>query len=82
MLAADVPGAREQLGECAQFIDPKSPAQIAGAIDALSVDPDARAAMIARGKVRAAEWTGKDFIKGVFGVLDDFEPIRRAWGPE
>lgn len=82
VLAADVPGAREQLGECAKFIDPRNPAQIAGAIDALCNDVAARASMIEQGKARASAWTGKDFIKGVFGVLDEFEPVRRAWGLE
>ena len=82
VLAADVPGAREQLGECAKFIDPKNPAQIASAIDALCGDAAARASMIVLGKARAAGWTGKDFIKGVFSILDEFEPVRRAWGLE
>ncbi len=82
VLAADVPGAREQLGDCAAFFDPRNPSQIAEAINALSGDADARAPMVARGKVRAAGWDGRDFVKGVFDLLDEFESVRCAWGAE
>jgi len=37
--------------------------------------------LILRGKERARRFTGPDFAKGVFGLLDEFEAIRRCWPP-
>ena len=42
-------------------------------------DPKLRAGLIAKGTVRAAKFTGQDFVKEVFKMLDQFEPIRRNW---
>jgi len=40
----------------------------------------AAALLVARGRERALKWRGQDFVRGVFSVLDEFEPIRRCWG--
>jgi glycosyltransferase involved in cell wall biosynthesis len=79
VIASNVSGAREQLGDAALLVDPKSPEQIADAIFTLYNSPDLRKTLIDRGSERAQQWTGLDFIRGIFSVLDDFEPVRRCW---
>jgi len=35
--------------------------------------------VVQRGPERAYRFTSQDFVKGVFEILDRFEPIRRIW---
>ncbi len=79
VIASNVPGAAEQLGDAAILVDPQRPDQIARAIKSLHDDPKQRAQLIERGRARAAKWTGRDFVRGAFALLDDFEAIRRCW---
>lgn len=78
VIASDVSGAREQLGDAALFVDPRSPSQIAAAIKSLQ-DQNLRHSLIDKGRARAERWTAKDFVRGVFAALDEFEPVRRCW---
>lgn len=80
VLAAEVPGAREQLGDCALYLDPGSAQSIASACRQMLEDGGLREQLIAAGRERAQQWTGTDFVRGVFRILDDFEPVRRSWG--
>lgn len=80
VLAADIPGAREQLGDCAIYLDPGSAESIASACRQLLANSELRTRLIAAGRTRAQRWTGADFVRGVFGILDDIEPMRRTWG--
>jgi len=79
VVASDVDGAREQLGDAALFVDPRDPAKIAAAIKALYDDSRLRQTLVERGRARAERWTAKDFVRGVFHALDEFEPVRRCW---
>lgn len=79
VIASDVPGAREQLGDAALLVDPRDEDRIADAVKALHDDPALREDLRQRGLRRAAAWTGADYVKGVIGVLDAFESIRRCW---
>jgi glycosyltransferase involved in cell wall biosynthesis len=79
VVAANVSGAKEQLGEAALFIDPKSPEQIALAIQSLYRDQNLRKILIQRGLERSATWKADDYIKSIFNILDEFETIRRCW---
>ena len=80
VIASDVSGAREQLGEAALFVDPRNPAEIAATIRTLHDDHSLRRALIDRGRRRAERWTATEFVRGVFAALDEFEPVRRCWG--
>ena len=82
VIAADVAGAREQLGEAAILVDPCRPEEFAAAVRRLVDDHELRPALVARGRARADRWTARDFVKGVFEMIDEFEPIRRSWGQE
>jgi glycosyltransferase involved in cell wall biosynthesis len=79
VVAADVSGAREQLGDCAVLVDPRSPEALAEALARVHADADLRAALVARGRARAGRWTGADFVRGVFRILDGLEPYVRCW---
>ena len=79
VIASNVSGAQEQLGDAALLVDPRDEEQIALAVKSLYDDPALRQTLVQRGLERAARWTGEDFVKSVFAILDDFEPIRRCW---
>lgn len=72
-------GAEEQLGDAALLFDPMDPAAIAHAVRTVLSDGALRGKLIERGKVRAAKWTGDDFVVGAFKIFDSFEPQRRCW---
>lgn len=79
VIASDVSGAREQLGDGALFVDPKRPEHIAEAIKLVHGDRTFRENLVQRGLGRASKWTGQDYVKGIVSVLDAFEAIRRTW---
>ena len=79
VVVSDVASAREQLGAAALIVGPGSPQQIGGAIQSVVENARLRQTLVARGRERAAERTGEHFVKGIFSLLDEFEPIRRSW---
>ncbi|MDB9547593.1 glycosyltransferase family 4 protein [Dolichospermum circinale] len=79
VIASNVSGAKEQLGDAALLVDPKKPEEIAEAIKSLSEDSALRQDLIERGLIRASQWTAQDYVKEIFSVIDDFETIRRCW---
>jgi glycosyltransferase involved in cell wall biosynthesis len=79
VIAADVPGAAEQLGDAAIRVNPSDEVEIAGALKLVFQDQAKREELIRRGKERARRFTGRDFAKGLFDLLDEFEPVRRSW---
>jgi glycosyltransferase involved in cell wall biosynthesis len=80
VIASNVSGAQEQLGDAAMLVDPKDEEQIANAIKLVHDDLHVRRTLVERGIHRASKWTGEDFVRSVFSILDEFEPIRRCWG--
>lgn len=76
VIAANVSGAQEQLGDAAILVDPAEPAEIAADIRRVSEDPQLRERLRAAGKKRAASWTSDDFVRGVFDILDSFDRSR------
>ena len=79
VVASNVPGAEEQLGEAALRANGFDPEAIAAAVNKLHTDPDLRATLIERARARAARFTSADFVRGIFALLDEFEPVRRTW---
>lgn len=78
VVASDFPGAREQLGDAALLFDPKDPVAMMQAI-LQAQQSNIRASLVERGHSRARCWTGKDFVRGVVRIIDEFESVRRAW---
>lgn len=79
VIASDVSGAREQLGDAALLFDPADAEQLAEKILLLENDPALRATLLERGRKRAAQWSGADYVKKMFSIFDEFEKIRRCW---
>ena len=76
VIAADVPGASEQLGDAAIRVNPSDELAIADAIKLVFQDKSKREELIRRGRERARRFTGRDFAKGLFELLDEFERAR------
>jgi glycosyltransferase involved in cell wall biosynthesis len=79
VVASRIGGAQEQLGDAALLVDPRDPADIARGIKAVHDDARLREELRTRGFARARRWTGREFVRGVFKLLDEFEPVRRAF---
>lgn len=79
VVASDVAGAREQLGDAALIVDPKEPEQIAAAVARIRSEPGLRQRLIDAGAARARMHTAGDFVAGIEKWLDEFEAVRRCW---
>jgi len=79
VLVADYPGAAEQTGDAALRFNPRDPEHIAQAMNRLMGDAGLRNELVRRGRERAAPWDGRNYIQGVFALLDGFESVRRLW---
>lgn len=78
VVAADVPGAAEQLGDAALRIAPHDHKALADAVR--SLDDDAlRARLVRAGRAHAQTRSAVGYVRGVLGFLDDFDPIRPHW---
>jgi glycosyltransferase involved in cell wall biosynthesis len=82
VVAANVSGSEEQLGDAALRVDATDPARLADAIRKVVEDEGLRQGLVARGRIRAGQRTGGDFVRGVFAILDGLAPYVRCWRPE
>jgi glycosyltransferase involved in cell wall biosynthesis len=78
VVAADVPGAREQLGDAALRVPPLDPAAIAEAVRRVE-DEQLRRELIESGRRAATERTASDYVGAVIAFLDEFAAIRKGW---
>lgn len=81
VVAADVPGAAEQLGEAALLFDPLNPEDMAAKIHMLLAQPELRDNLREKGMRRAAAWTVDDFASGMIQLFNEFAGYRRSWPP-
>jgi glycosyltransferase involved in cell wall biosynthesis len=79
VIATDIPGAQEQLGEAALFCKPRDPKSISGAIARVLTDAELRTRLIETGHVRARRSLPGDFVAGALAFLDEFAAVRRCW---
>ncbi|WP_298258679.1 glycosyltransferase family 1 protein [Bradyrhizobium sp.] len=79
VIASEVSGAREQLGDAVLFVDPTSPEGIAEAVMRLESEKNLRANLIDAGKKIAAARTPQGFVADALALLDRFEAVRRCW---
>jgi glycosyltransferase involved in cell wall biosynthesis len=79
VLASEVSGSKEQLGDAVLFCDSKNSQDIADKIYKLYLDGNLREQLISKGHLRAASWTSDDFVKSIFKIADEFSVIRRNW---
>ena len=78
VIAADVSGAKEQLGDAALLVDPASPEAIAQAVYKFLTQESLRADFIRRG-IQRKPFTGKLYAERLFSIIDEFETVRRTW---
>jgi glycosyltransferase involved in cell wall biosynthesis len=74
VIAADVPGAREQLKDACQYIDPASMDSLRDALVKLDATPDMVADMVQKGKRIVAERTGADYARTLEAILGNIMP--------
>jgi len=79
VIAARVSGSEEQLEMAADLFDPRNELELADAIRRVLEDSAHRDDLIRRGQIRAKEFTGDDFARGIFRIADWFAPYRRCW---
>jgi glycosyltransferase involved in cell wall biosynthesis len=79
VIASDVSGAREQLGDAVLFVDPASPEQITEAVMRLANENGLRARLIEAGRKIAQARTPEGFVGDALAFLDRFEAVRRCW---
>jgi len=79
VVASEVPGAREQLGDAVLFVDPAAPEQIAEAVVRLATEEGLREKLTSAGRKIAQGRTPQGFVEGALAFLDRFEAVRRAW---
>jgi glycosyltransferase involved in cell wall biosynthesis len=79
VIASDVSGAREQLGDAVLFADPSSPEQIAEAVIRLAGEEGLRQRLIDAGRQIASGRTSEGFVAQALAFLDRFEAVRRCW---
>jgi glycosyltransferase involved in cell wall biosynthesis len=61
VVTSDIRGIREQVGDAALLADPRSPEDLAAAIDSVCVDSTLRDDLIRRGRTRLSLYTHEDF---------------------
>jgi glycosyltransferase involved in cell wall biosynthesis len=79
VIASEVSGAREQLGDAALFADPASPEQIAEAVMRLASENGLREKLIDAGRKIAQARSPQGFVESALAFLDRFEAVRRCW---
>lgn len=79
VIASNIPGAEEQLGDAALRVDCTDPQRLAEAIESLHRNPRLRQDLIERGLVRARSWTGDHYVHGIFKLIDGLVPLLRCW---
>lgn len=79
VIASDVPGATEQLGDAALLVDQRNATQLAMAMKSLCEDDTLRHNLIQKGLTRAKSWQPQDYAKRLIALLDEFESIRYCW---
>lgn len=80
VIASDIAGASEQLGNAVLWFDPKSEAELVYAILRLYKDPCLKGNLVEAGYRRNEQiGTANDYVRKMIEVIDEFEPIRQCW---
>jgi glycosyltransferase involved in cell wall biosynthesis len=79
VIASDVSGAREQLGDAVLYVDPTSPEQMTEAVVRLASENGLRARLVDAGRKIAQTRTPEGFVRDALAFLDRFEAVRRCW---
>lgn len=80
VIAADVPGMRQQLGSAALYCSPTDPVEWATAISSIINDGALRNTLIHDGEASVRQSTVAHYVKNVENYLLEFKKIRETWG--
>ena len=79
VLAANVPGSEEQLGDAALRLNPTDAQAWADALWQIHKDEKLRTLLIGKGTERARRFTANNFARGLLDILDEFRAYRDCW---
>ena len=79
VIASDIPGAKEQLEDCALFVPPYDVGAISDGMYKILTDDKLREILISKGNVRAKQFTAYNFVEGVFQLFDEISLVRKNW---
>lgn len=79
VVAADVPGVREQLNDAAILVSPTDAQGVADAVSALTRSPQLREELIQKGYVLVADRTPSHYVHVTLNAIESFTAVRRCW---
>jgi glycosyltransferase involved in cell wall biosynthesis len=82
VIAANVPGSYEQLGDAALLFDGTNDRDIALCIKSLIEDKTIRDNLITNGLKRAQSWTSDDYVHALIDIINTFHNYRRCWSSD
>ncbi len=80
VLASDVMS--EQLGDAALLVNPSNPQEIAIGIKRIAQEDSLRQRLLQRGVERARLFGRRNYILGLFKLLEEFAPVSRNWSSQ
>lgn len=80
VIASDIVGFREQLGDCALFFDSKDENDLVKKIKQLN-DKKLVDDLVKKGEILAKDCSVENYISKMIEIIDDFAPIRECWSP-
>ncbi len=78
VICAEFTGAREQLGDCALYFDPRDEQGIIAGVQALD-DATLRQHLTTAGRELARGRTTAEYLRQMFSIIDEFAPYRECW---
>jgi glycosyltransferase involved in cell wall biosynthesis len=79
VIASDIPGAREQLGDAAVLVDALDPIALADAIERVLTSAEHRQQLQNLGRARAARYTQLEFGRDLHAMIEEFRRRRDLW---
>jgi hypothetical protein len=79
VIASNVSGSEEQLGDAIISFNPSKPEELAEAMLRVFHDVSLRTTLRQRGYDRASKLTPSNYVERMCTILDEFEPVRRCW---
>ena len=79
LLITDIPGHKEQMGEAAMYFDGYKEESLAGQMEKLLSDPDAREKQIGKQASKRQELIDYSYGDRIMEILDEFAMMERTW---